>query len=509
MVVEMGAFKTGSIRRLVPADAAVGRPDHRRRRHAPRTLRLDSTRSCARRASWRRRFRPAACWWSTPTARARCGSPEAPTALPRAAVRRNIDRRAGDAARETSASRSRARRSCCDTRDRAYTCFTPLLGRPIILNLAGAFTLATALGVDPEVAVAAFRTLKPVSNRLEVVEERGVTWIRDAYNSNQFGFRAALEVAAALPAARRFLATPGVIELGPRAVRRQPRAVARSVAGLRQHARRRPRPTARRSSPGIATPGAKLAWWRSPIATEAFRWLRETLHDGDAVILENDLPDLYERSAGVFWKAARDGRHEPSRPTPVAVLFGGRSLEHDVSVVSGLQILHALDPERFAPMPIYIDQATALVDRRRSLAHRNVQGRRPRSLAADRSDALAGLRHLDAGAGRAAAAGRRSARARGARSIPSMCSFRFCTARSARTAASRGCSNSAAARTSAAACWRRRSGMNKRADEDRGRARRRAGRAVAVVRARRCSIAGRAWLTELPAHVEPIASAGR
>ena len=32
----------------------------------------------------------------------------------------------------------------------------------------------------------------------------------------------------------------------------------------------------------------------------------------------------------------------------VAVLFGGRSLEHDVSVVSGLQVLHALDPDRFA-----------------------------------------------------------------------------------------------------------------------------------------------------------------
>lgn len=42
----------------------------------------------------------------------------------------------------------------------------------------------------------------------------------------------------------------------------------------------------------------------------------------------------------------------------VAVLFGGRSLEHDVSVVSGLQILHAIDPERFLPLPIYIDQAT-------------------------------------------------------------------------------------------------------------------------------------------------------
>ena len=41
----------------------------------------------------------------------------------------------------------------------------------------------------------------------------------------------------------------------------------------------------------------------------------------------------------------------------VGVLFGGRSLEHDVSVVSGLQILHAVDPDRFNPMPIYIDQS--------------------------------------------------------------------------------------------------------------------------------------------------------
>lgn len=39
----------------------------------------------------------------------------------------------------------------------------------------------------------------------------------------------------------------------------------------------------------------------------------------------------------------------------VAVLFGGRSLEHDVSVVSGLQILHALDPGAYSPMPVYID----------------------------------------------------------------------------------------------------------------------------------------------------------
>jgi D-alanine-D-alanine ligase len=40
----------------------------------------------------------------------------------------------------------------------------------------------------------------------------------------------------------------------------------------------------------------------------------------------------------------------------IAVLFGGRSLEHDVSIASGLQILHAIDPNRFEPLPVYIDQ---------------------------------------------------------------------------------------------------------------------------------------------------------
>jgi D-alanine-D-alanine ligase len=42
----------------------------------------------------------------------------------------------------------------------------------------------------------------------------------------------------------------------------------------------------------------------------------------------------------------------------IGVLLGGRSLEHDVSVVSGLQICQALDPARFTVVPIYIDHAT-------------------------------------------------------------------------------------------------------------------------------------------------------
>jgi D-alanine-D-alanine ligase len=40
--------------------------------------------------------------------------------------------------------------------------------------------------------------------------------------------------------------------------------------------------------------------------------------------------------------------------TRVAVFFGGRSPEHDVSVITGLQALKAIDQERFTPFPVYV-----------------------------------------------------------------------------------------------------------------------------------------------------------
>ncbi len=44
------------------------------------------------------------------------------------------------------------------------------------------------------------------------------------------------------------------------------------------------------------------------------------------------------------------------RETVVAVIFGGRSVEHDVSIVTGHQIMQALDPSRFEVVPVYIDR---------------------------------------------------------------------------------------------------------------------------------------------------------
>ena len=45
----------------------------------------------------------------------------------------------------------------------------------------------------------------------------------------------------------------------------------------------------------------------------------------------------------------------------VALLFGGRSAEHDVSVMSARNVFRALDPARYEPVPIGITRAGAWV----------------------------------------------------------------------------------------------------------------------------------------------------
>ncbi len=45
------------------------------------------------------------------------------------------------------------------------------------------------------------------------------------------------------------------------------------------------------------------------------------------------------------------------RTTTVGVVFGGRSVEHDVSIVTGHQIMRAFDPERYEIIPIYITRS--------------------------------------------------------------------------------------------------------------------------------------------------------
>ncbi|HEY8963104.1 MAG TPA: UDP-N-acetylmuramoyl-tripeptide--D-alanyl-D-alanine ligase [Alphaproteobacteria bacterium] len=182
-------------------------------------------------------------------------------------------------------------------REREYRLQAPLFGVHHAANMALAFVAACRLGMEPEQAIMALRTTPQIRHRLEVIHQgSGAIVIDDAYNSNPAGFAAALEVLSLLgQKRRRILISPGMVELGE--LHDEEHAKVGTIAA--QHC-------------DVILPVAPA---RIPTMIEAFRtfaphkqvipcatfqdaqnWLSNNMQYSDIVLLENDLPDLYERS---------------------------------------------------------------------------------------------------------------------------------------------------------------------------------------------------------------------
>ena len=171
---------------------------------------------------------------------------------------------------------------------------TPLLGRPALSNALGAFTMACALGAQPEFTVACMGNLPPVDNRLVLDKGSRVSYLRDAYNSNPTGFEAALDVLKNLPAQRRILITPGMIELGDMQHEENKRlaTMASSVCDRIYVVG-----TTNRDAILAGLTEANFPRTKTIIADtrdEAFNTLAEQSAEGDLVLIENDLGDLHE-----------------------------------------------------------------------------------------------------------------------------------------------------------------------------------------------------------------------
>jgi UDP-N-acetylmuramoyl-tripeptide--D-alanyl-D-alanine ligase len=173
----------------------------------------------------------------------------------------------------------------------------PLYGLHHGRNMALAFVTALAMGVDAESAALAMRSTPQIAHRLEVKRQGdGTVIIDDGYNSNPKGFAAALDVVPLLKGGdgRAILVTPGMVELGE--------------AHDEEHANLGRTAAARIDVLLAVAPG------RIPTFLEAYRaarpdgevvecasfaqaqaWMGANLKPGDAVLIENDLPDLYER----------------------------------------------------------------------------------------------------------------------------------------------------------------------------------------------------------------------
>lgn len=177
---------------------------------------------------------------------------------------------------------------------KTYNGFTPLFGKPAISNVAGAFTMACALGSQPEFVIAAIHNLSPVDNRLQVQQDNGVTYLKDAYNSNPTGFAAALSVMSELPGQRRIVMTPGMIELGT-LQHKEHEQIGRAAAQVCNLALIVGDTNKSSLTKGLIDGGMhadNIVY--CPTRENAFAHLNKVKRHGDIILIENDLVDLYE-----------------------------------------------------------------------------------------------------------------------------------------------------------------------------------------------------------------------
>lgn len=94
-----------------------------------------------------------------------------------------------------------------------YTFTTSLLGKYNIYNILDGLALGHYLNISIDKMIQKVRTLKPIEHRLELRKYYNITLIDDAFNSNPVGSSMALDVLSLMPG-KKIIVTPGMIELG-------------------------------------------------------------------------------------------------------------------------------------------------------------------------------------------------------------------------------------------------------------------------------------------------------
>jgi len=183
-----------------------------------------------------------------------------------------------------------------------YELRAPIHGMHHVDNVALAFAAACGVGVEPQRVVSALRSLPQITHRLEVKPQPdGSVLIDDAYNSNPSGFASALDLLDLYRKSGRrgVLVTPGMVELGTLHDSAHADLGARAAACADVLLAVAPAriPTLVEAFRAAAGPD-QLVMECADFAT-ARAWLAANIGPGDAVLLENDLPDLYEKKVRV------------------------------------------------------------------------------------------------------------------------------------------------------------------------------------------------------------------
>jgi len=184
-------------------------------------------------------------------------------------------------------------------KDEKHTLRAPLYGIHHGHNIALAFACAMSLGMNAKDIRTALATTPQIKHRLEVKQQvDGSMIIDDAFNSNPPGFRSALHVMRVLADhtnGRGILVTPGIVELGEAhdEVHRTLGHLAAEVCDIVIVVSPNRIPTFLEGFKANNSKGKTLQQFETFASAE--KWLIENKRANDIILLENDLPDIYER----------------------------------------------------------------------------------------------------------------------------------------------------------------------------------------------------------------------
>ncbi len=178
-----------------------------------------------------------------------------------------------------------------------YSISAPIFGKHHASNISLAFVMACFIGIKPEMIKVALKSTPQIKHRLEVKSYiNGSQVIDDAYNSNPQGFRNAINLLDLLNTknGRKILVTPGMVELGDLHDKEHTEIgrIASEKVDITLLIKGERIPTFA-DAYNNSKNGAELI--ELPSFEDAKAWLQENVTAADVVLLENDLPDLYEQ----------------------------------------------------------------------------------------------------------------------------------------------------------------------------------------------------------------------
>jgi UDP-N-acetylmuramoyl-tripeptide--D-alanyl-D-alanine ligase len=171
---------------------------------------------------------------------------------------------------------------------------TILLGQHNIANILASIALARTLGISWEKLQKAVSQVNYIEHRLQLKKINGYTFIDNAFNSNPEGSKMSLEVLKGMPG-KRIIITPGMIDLGEREDELN-KSFGTYMIGCADEVILVGRNQTKAILAGLEEVGfPPTATHIVDTVKEAFAIVYATATKEDTILLENDLPDAFNR----------------------------------------------------------------------------------------------------------------------------------------------------------------------------------------------------------------------